>query len=205
MSERALRRVARRGDGWLPLIVVPSYVDVDGLVAQRSQLDELARQDGRDPQAIDTVLRVNIDAGTSTERVADTVKEIHERTGIDHFMIDSMYDVGTVDGSSSTPGRFSSSWRRAEPASSWRAGTRRSACVGPVVRPGGAAQPRARGSDEVRSPEPRARGCAMTNSAASPGPVDHTATRPRASSRSADRSGAPRRLEHRPATCATAP
>ncbi|MCN9244412.1 TIGR03619 family F420-dependent LLM class oxidoreductase [Streptomyces sp. RY43-2] len=99
LSERALRRVARRGDGWLPLIVVPSHVDVDGLVAQRSQLDEFARQDGRDPHAIDTVLRVNIDAGTSTERVADTVKEVHERTGIDHFMIDSMYDVHTVEGS----------------------------------------------------------------------------------------------------------
>ncbi|CAL9547535.1 TIGR03619 family F420-dependent LLM class oxidoreductase [Streptomyces sp. enrichment culture] len=99
MSERALRRVARRGDGWLPLVVVPSYVDVDGLVAQRSLLDELARQDGRDPAAIDTVLRVNIDAGTSTDQVAETVKDIHERTGIDHFMIDSMYDVDTVDGS----------------------------------------------------------------------------------------------------------
>ncbi|GAB2799734.1 hypothetical protein GCM10027073_34560 [Streptomyces chlorus] len=96
---RGLRRVARRGDGWLPLIVVPSHVDVDGLVAQRSQLDELARQAGRAPRAIDTVLWVNIDAGTSTERVADTVKEVHERTGIDHFMIDSMYDVDTVDGS----------------------------------------------------------------------------------------------------------
>ncbi|MCU4749526.1 TIGR03619 family F420-dependent LLM class oxidoreductase [Streptomyces sp. G-5] len=99
MSERALRRVARRGDGWLPLVVVPSYVDIDGLVQQRAFLNELARQNGRDPQAIDTVLRVNIDAGTSTALVADTIKEIHERTGIDHFMVDSMYDVDTVDGS----------------------------------------------------------------------------------------------------------
>ncbi|MFJ2214725.1 TIGR03619 family F420-dependent LLM class oxidoreductase [Streptomyces sp. NPDC101062] len=99
MSERALRRVARRGDGWLPLVVVPSYVDVDGLVRQRALLDELAQQGGRDPRAIDTVLRVNIDAGTSTARVADTVKEIHERTGIEHFMIDSTYEVHTVDGS----------------------------------------------------------------------------------------------------------
>ncbi|MEV7084577.1 TIGR03619 family F420-dependent LLM class oxidoreductase [Streptomyces sp. NPDC093085] len=99
MSERALRRVARRGDGWLPLVVVPSYVDVDGLIAQRKLLDELAAGHGRAPRAIDTVLRVNIDAGTSTEKVAEAVKDIHERTGIDHFMIDSMYDVDTVDGS----------------------------------------------------------------------------------------------------------
>ncbi|SOD63035.1 probable F420-dependent oxidoreductase, Rv2161c family [Streptomyces zhaozhouensis] len=99
MSERALRRVARRGDGWLPLVVVPSYVDVDGLVAQRARLEEWAREEGRDPGAIDTVLRVNIDAGTSTARVADAIREIHERTGIEHFMVDSMYDVETVDGS----------------------------------------------------------------------------------------------------------
>ncbi|MFH8625954.1 TIGR03619 family F420-dependent LLM class oxidoreductase [Streptomyces vietnamensis] len=99
LSARALHRVARRGDGWLPLCVVPSYVDIDGLLAQRAQLDRLAREAGRDPEAIDTVLRVNIDAGTETSLVADTVRRVHERTGIQHFMIDSMYDVDTVDGS----------------------------------------------------------------------------------------------------------
>ncbi len=99
LSERALRRVARRADGWLPVCVVPDHVDIDGLLAQRALLDELAGRATRDPAAIDTVLRVNIDAGTSTAQVADTVRRIHERTGIDHFMIDSMYAVDSVDGS----------------------------------------------------------------------------------------------------------
>ncbi|MFF0165521.1 hypothetical protein [Streptomyces prasinus] len=31
--------------------------------------------------------------------IVRSTKEVHERTGIDHFMIDSMYDVDTVDGS----------------------------------------------------------------------------------------------------------
>ncbi|BAU88381.1 hydride transferase [Streptomyces laurentii] len=97
LSERALRRVARRGDGWLPLCVVPSYVDIDGLLAQRALLDRLTREAGRDPEVIDTVLRVNINAGTATSLVADTVRRVHERTGIDHFMIDSMYDADSVD------------------------------------------------------------------------------------------------------------
>ncbi|MFF5007766.1 TIGR03619 family F420-dependent LLM class oxidoreductase [Streptomyces phaeochromogenes] len=97
MSERALRRVAERGDGWLPLVVVPSYVDIDGLVNQRAAIDHLAREAGRDPSAIDAVLRVNIDAGTSTQQVAETIKAVHERTGIDHFMVDSMYAVHSVD------------------------------------------------------------------------------------------------------------
>ncbi|MFB7504077.1 TIGR03619 family F420-dependent LLM class oxidoreductase, partial [Streptomyces broussonetiae] len=87
LSERALGRVARRGDGWLPLCVVPSYADIEGLLAQRSLIDRMAREAGRDPEAIDTVLRVNIDAGTATAQVADTIKRVHERTGIDHFMV----------------------------------------------------------------------------------------------------------------------
>ncbi|MDI5964940.1 TIGR03619 family F420-dependent LLM class oxidoreductase [Streptantibioticus silvisoli] len=99
LSERALRRVARRADGWLPVCVVPGHVDIDGLLAQRALLDELAVRAGREPAAIDTVLRVNIDAGTGTAEVADTIRRVHERTGIEHFMVDSMYAVDTVDGS----------------------------------------------------------------------------------------------------------
>ncbi|MEU2281025.1 TIGR03619 family F420-dependent LLM class oxidoreductase [Streptomyces sp. NPDC013178] len=99
LSERALRRVAERGDGWLPLVVVPSYVDIDGLVNQRALIDRLAREADRDPSAIDTVLRVNIDEGTTTQQVADVIKAVHVRTGIDHFMVDSLYTVHSVDGS----------------------------------------------------------------------------------------------------------
>ncbi|MBR8640443.1 TIGR03619 family F420-dependent LLM class oxidoreductase [Streptomyces tuirus] len=97
MSERALRRVARRGHGWLPLCVVPSYVDADALRSQRTQLDEWARQDGREPGDIDTVLRVNVDAGTSLSTVADAIKSINDVTGIDHFMVDPQYEVDSVD------------------------------------------------------------------------------------------------------------
>lgn len=97
LSERALRRVALRGDGWLPLCVVPSYLDIDGLAAQRAVIDRLAAEAGRDPSAIDTVLRVNLDPDTTPQQVADAVRSVHERTGIDHFMIDSMYAVHSVD------------------------------------------------------------------------------------------------------------
>lgn len=99
LSERALGRVARRADGWLPLCVVPSYVDIDGLVAHRALLDRLAKEAGRDPATIDTILRVNTDTGTPAAEVADAIKKIHEHTGIDHFMVDSTYSVTTVDGS----------------------------------------------------------------------------------------------------------
>ncbi|MEU5158508.1 TIGR03619 family F420-dependent LLM class oxidoreductase [Streptomyces sp. NPDC020875] len=97
MSERALRRVARRADGWLPLCTVPGWVDVDGLIRQRATLDRLAREAGRDPADIDTVLRVNIDAGTSSEQVADVIRTVGERTGIDQVMVDSLYSDDGVD------------------------------------------------------------------------------------------------------------
>jgi probable F420-dependent oxidoreductase len=97
LSERALRRVAERGDGWLPLGVVPSWLDIDGLVQQRAVIDQLAREAGREPAAIDTVLRVNMDPGATSEQVATAIKTVQERTGIDHVMVDSMYEDESVD------------------------------------------------------------------------------------------------------------
>ncbi|BBA98983.1 putative hydride transferase [Actinacidiphila reveromycinica] len=96
-SPRALRRVARRADGWLPFCVVPSWLDLDGLERQRAFVDAAAREAGREPSAIDSVLRVNIDAGTPSDRVADAVRTVGERTGIDHVMIDTTYSDEGVD------------------------------------------------------------------------------------------------------------
>ncbi|GLX49202.1 LLM class F420-dependent oxidoreductase [Streptomyces hygroscopicus subsp. hygroscopicus] len=97
LSERALRRVARRADGWLPLCVVPDYVDVDGLAAQRALLDEWARSSGREPADVDTVLRVNVSAGTGVPVVAEAIRSVYDATGIDHFMVDTMYEAETVE------------------------------------------------------------------------------------------------------------
>ncbi|MFG2887321.1 TIGR03619 family F420-dependent LLM class oxidoreductase [Streptomyces sp. NPDC048297] len=96
-SERALRRVAERGDGWLPVCTVPSWPDVDGLVQQRALIDRLARAAGREPSAIDSVLRVNMDAGASTDEVAAVIKAVRERTDIRHVMVDTMYSDESVD------------------------------------------------------------------------------------------------------------
>jgi probable F420-dependent oxidoreductase len=97
-SERALKRVALRADGWLPACTVPSAADAAQLLAQRSLLDRWAEEAGRDPAAIDTVLRVNIDAGTGTEVVAGAIKDLHERTGFDHVMTDTMYSEDSIVG-----------------------------------------------------------------------------------------------------------
>ncbi|MDN3027043.1 TIGR03619 family F420-dependent LLM class oxidoreductase [Streptomyces sp. S.PB5] len=98
LSTVALRRVARRADGWLPLCVVPDYVDAEGLIAQRASIDTWAREAGRQPADIDTVLRVNVAQGTGVAAVADAIRDLHDKTEIDHFMVDSMYEVESVDG-----------------------------------------------------------------------------------------------------------
>ncbi|MFC9674890.1 hypothetical protein [Streptomyces sp. NPDC056949] len=40
---------------------------------------------------------MNIDAGTVVTQIADTIRLVRERTGIDHCMVDPMHAVKTVD------------------------------------------------------------------------------------------------------------
>ncbi|MEU7363963.1 LLM class F420-dependent oxidoreductase, partial [Streptomyces olivaceoviridis] len=75
------------------------YVDTDGLTAQRTQLDTWARAAGRKPQDIDTVLRVNISTGTGVRAAAEAIRTVNHRTGIEHFMVDTMYEADTVEDS----------------------------------------------------------------------------------------------------------
>jgi probable F420-dependent oxidoreductase len=96
-AETALRRIGRRGDGWLPMCIVPTFVSVEMLRAQRAVIDEAAREAGRDPAAIDTILRVNVDRGVPAAQTADAVKSIAEQTGFDHFLIELTYLADTAE------------------------------------------------------------------------------------------------------------
>jgi probable F420-dependent oxidoreductase len=89
-AEAALKRIGERADGWLPVCMVPVFVDTDLVLAQRALIDRSAAEAGRDPADIDTIMRVNVVEGTPLSQVADTIKSVAERTGIDHFMVESM-------------------------------------------------------------------------------------------------------------------
>jgi probable F420-dependent oxidoreductase len=95
-AEAALKRVGERADGWLSIVMVPVFVDVDMVLAHRALIDGFAVAAGRDPAAIETIMRVNIVEGTPAAQVADTIKSVAERTGIDHFMMEWM-SVENVD------------------------------------------------------------------------------------------------------------
>lgn len=99
-SEAALRRVGRRGDGWLPVGRLPSD-DVDGqadrLVRLRETVDAAARDAGRDPAAIGTALRVNVAAGTGAAEIADAVRRLADRTGVTDVFIDPLDVASGLD------------------------------------------------------------------------------------------------------------
>jgi probable F420-dependent oxidoreductase len=96
-AEAALRRVGERADGWLPLCMVPYFVNIDMMTTQRRVIDQFARDAGRDPASIDTIMRINIMQGVSAQQTADVIKTVAEATGIDHFLVDSSFVAFTVD------------------------------------------------------------------------------------------------------------
>jgi probable F420-dependent oxidoreductase len=95
-SEAALQRVGRRGDGWLP-ILMPGQADLDGLRAQQTIVEKAAAEAGRDPKAIDAIVRVNVARGDAPQVVVDDIKRVSETLGFTHFFIEQMYTDDTVD------------------------------------------------------------------------------------------------------------
>jgi len=95
-SEAALRRVGRRGDGWLP-ILMPGQIDIDALRAQHALVEEAALEAGRDPKTIDALVRVNVARGDTPQAVIDDIKRVADALGFEHFFIEQMYADDTVD------------------------------------------------------------------------------------------------------------
>jgi alkanesulfonate monooxygenase SsuD/methylene tetrahydromethanopterin reductase-like flavin-dependent oxidoreductase (luciferase family) len=92
-SEAALRRVGRRGDGWLPVARLPT----DGLLRLRPTIDDAARAAGRDPERIRTALRVNVAAGVGAAEIGDAVRRLADRTGFTRLFVDPMYVAPGVE------------------------------------------------------------------------------------------------------------
>jgi probable F420-dependent oxidoreductase len=95
-SEAALRRIGRRGCGWLPAGIVPVFLDADTLLAHREIIQAAAREAGRS-EDIPTVLRVNTTHDTGVPQIVDAVGAVAERTGITDIFVDLMYIATGVD------------------------------------------------------------------------------------------------------------
>lgn len=91
-SEAAMRRVGRSGTGWL---------GVEGLQAEvTDHLWEVARRaakdSGRDPDALKSAMRFNLEPGTSVDTVVDKLDGL-ARSGADEAIVDAFAMFSTLD------------------------------------------------------------------------------------------------------------
>jgi probable F420-dependent oxidoreductase len=95
----AMRRVARRADGWLPA-VMPGAGPLDpagSIAAPMAQIRTLAEEQGRDPGELSMILRVYPLGTAGLDEIAETILRAGEEAGVDHAFVDLMYQAKSVD------------------------------------------------------------------------------------------------------------
>ncbi|MDX3231030.1 TIGR03619 family F420-dependent LLM class oxidoreductase [Streptomyces sp. ME19-01-6] len=94
----AFRRVARRADGWLPIAVPPGPFDPQAAVVRpMASIREAAEREGRDPAALDAILRVNPTSTATVEDIATVLARAEEEAGVGHAFVDLIYLAKDVD------------------------------------------------------------------------------------------------------------
>jgi probable F420-dependent oxidoreductase len=94
----ALRRVATKADGWLPVVMQPSEFDAEAAIAgPMRRIRQIAEEHGRDPGSLDMILRVYPFPAASLDDVVDTIKRAREETEVRHVLVDLMYHADNVD------------------------------------------------------------------------------------------------------------
>jgi alkanesulfonate monooxygenase SsuD/methylene tetrahydromethanopterin reductase-like flavin-dependent oxidoreductase (luciferase family) len=91
-SEAAMRRVGRSGTGWLGVEGLQDAV-TDHLwsIARRA-----AKDAGRDPDALKTAMRINLEPGASVDSVADRLERL-AGSGADEAIVDAFALFPTLD------------------------------------------------------------------------------------------------------------
>jgi len=87
----AMHRVARRAEGWLPVVEVPGRFPPDLIRQALAGIRAEAERLGRDPGQIDAILRINGAPSATPAQLADAVVAASEQAGIDHSFVDLMY------------------------------------------------------------------------------------------------------------------
>ncbi|WP_031090695.1 TIGR03619 family F420-dependent LLM class oxidoreductase [Streptomyces sp. NRRL WC-3549] len=94
----ALRRVARRADGWLPVARSGSEPFVaDAVNAPVAEVRRLASEAGRDPSEIGLILRVSPAPGATVDEVVETISGAGRETDVDHCFVELMNIAQDVD------------------------------------------------------------------------------------------------------------
>jgi probable F420-dependent oxidoreductase len=95
----ALRRIALRADGWIPVVVLPGEVDLDSAVNQPlARIQSLAAEGGRDKGELDVVVRSVPLVRTEPAEIAALIERIEKETAARHVIVDLISQTGEVDG-----------------------------------------------------------------------------------------------------------
>jgi probable F420-dependent oxidoreductase len=94
----ALRRAARRADGWLP-VVVPGLMEFDPahITAPMGQVAEFAKEYGRDPSELDMILRVYPQGTGTVDDVLEFIGRAEREAGITHAFVELLNIAADVD------------------------------------------------------------------------------------------------------------
>ena len=60
-------------------------------------MEQAALEAGRDPNALDALVRVNVAKGDAPQAVADDIRRVADAIGSEHFLIEQIYTDDTVD------------------------------------------------------------------------------------------------------------
>lgn len=95
----AMRRVARRAEGWLPVCQPGAgEFDPDAYVNQPlAGIRKMAEQYGRDPSDIDAILRVYPTENATVQDCADAVTKAEQNTDVDQAFVDFQCLAENVD------------------------------------------------------------------------------------------------------------
>lgn len=93
----ALKRIGRRADGWPTAGALPNGLKAENLEPPLAAIRRAAEEAGRDPSAIEMVLRVNPRPGVSTKEIAEATLAVHERIGLAEAMVELSYLAPETD------------------------------------------------------------------------------------------------------------
>jgi alkanesulfonate monooxygenase SsuD/methylene tetrahydromethanopterin reductase-like flavin-dependent oxidoreductase (luciferase family) len=99
-SEAAMRRVGRSGVGWLGVEGPAPAASISSQDEGAGRLWSIARRAaedaGRDPDALKTAMRINLEPGTSVDSVADQLKRYAD-SGVDEAYFDAFAMFTSLD------------------------------------------------------------------------------------------------------------
>ncbi|MDT0571797.1 LLM class flavin-dependent oxidoreductase [Streptomyces sp. DSM 3412] len=94
----AMRRVARRADGWLPVVQPGAgHFDPDAIDVPMAEVRRLAAEEGRDPAQLDMILRVHPLAEAGFEDMVEASTRAAAETDVTHCFVELMKVADDVD------------------------------------------------------------------------------------------------------------